>query len=73
MLGQVCEKQSDVESNVFGRIVETLCELQKVYFTVFISVNTHHDVVNLLSVDNKYEIQWITLEFLLLHFRQSLI
>ena len=50
VFGEICKQNCDVESDVFGWAVKPICELVEVYLTILVGINTHHHVVDLLTV-----------------------
>ena len=51
VLRQVGQQNSHIETNVLCRVMEPIRELSEVYLPVLVGVNTHHDVVYLIPVN----------------------
>lgn len=58
VLGQVGEQHGQVEANLFGRVVEALCELHVVDLAVMVTVTAHEQEVDLLSVGSESGREW---------------
>jgi len=53
MFREVRKQYGDVEANVLGWTVKSICKLVEVDFAVLVSVDTHHHVVDLLAVQSR--------------------